>query len=144
MLLFDSLMGTLLFGSALIGLAAGLLTLFTGRVMNGSGMIGSLLGGAEGLAAASIAFIGGLIVAPLLLTVLGLAQRLTLEAEMPFLVVGGLLVGFAARFGGASLAGSLTGMIRRSGQSATIFALIVAGALVALVLRRALGGGGMA
>ncbi|WP_309665393.1 YeeE/YedE family protein [Tabrizicola sp.] len=141
--LFENLFGTLLLGGALIGLAAGLLTVLTGRVMGASGMIGSLVGGAEGVAATSIAFIGGIVVAPLIMTSLGFPTQIAVEADWPFLVAGGLLVGIGSRFGGASLGGALTGMARRSGHAATIFGAIVVGAAIAVYLQRFLGGGGV-
>ena len=142
--IFEAISGDLLLGGALIGLAAGLLTVLTGRVMSASSMIGSLVGGAEGVAATSIAFIGGIIAAPLIMTKLGLLSQVSAEADWPLLVAGGVLVGFAARFGGASLGGAMTGTARRSGHKAAIWGAIVAGAAVAVYLQGLLGGGGMA
>lgn len=142
--LFDNMLGTVLLGGALIGLAVGLLTVLTGRVMGASAMIGSLLGGAEGVAATSIAFIGGLLAAPLIMLGLGFGTQVTAEADWPFLVAGGLLVGISARFGGASLGGALTGMARRSGQAAAVFGVILVGAAIAVYLQRLLTGGGVA
>ena len=143
MLLFDNGFVALLSGSALIGLAAGLLVLLTGRVMSASGMIGSLLSGneAEGLAASSIAFIGGIAAATLTMTGLGFSSQVTAEADWPFLVVGGLLVGFGARFGGVSLVGTLTGIARRSRQSAAPFGAMLVGAVIAVYLQFFLSGG---
>ena len=43
--------GAALIGGGVVGLAAALLLVLTGRAMNLSGMLGSLLGGNEGLAA---------------------------------------------------------------------------------------------
>jgi len=140
----DDTLSTVLLGGAMIGLAAGLLILLTGREMSASGMIGSLLGGAEGVAATSIAFIGGIAVAPLIMTGLGFSLEAVREADWPFLVAGGLLVGFAARFGGASLGGAMIGLARRPRQAAIIFVTIFAGAAISVYLQRALGGGGVA
>lgn len=128
----------------MIGLAAGLLTLLTGRVMNASNMIGSLLGGAEGLAATSIAFIGGIAAASLIMGGIGFSLQPSGEADLPFLVIGGLLVGFGARFGGASIVGALTGIARRSKQAVAVVVTISAGAAIAVFLQRLLGGGGVA
>ena len=142
--MFETSILALILGSALIGLAAGLLTSFTGRIMSGAGMIGSLLGGAEGLAATSIAFIGGIVSAPLIMIGLGLAPAPLVEADWPLLLIGGLLVGFGARYGGASLFGAITGMARRSGRAAIVFLSILAGAAVSGYLQRLLGSGGVA
>jgi hypothetical protein len=140
----DSVFGSLLIGGAIIGLAAGLLTVMTGRTMSASTMIGSLLGGAEGVAATSIAFIGGIMAAALVMTNLGLPTQVSAEADWPLLVAGGLLVGIAARFGGASLGGALSGTARRSGQTAVIWGAIAAGAAIAVYLQGLLGIGGAA
>ena len=138
----DSVFGSLLIGGAIIGLAAGLLTVMSGRTMSASTMIGSLLGGAEGVAATSIAFIGGIIAAALVMTNLGFSTQVSAEADWPLLVAGGLLVGIAARFGGASLGGALNGTARRSGQTAVIWGAIAAGAAIAVYLQGLLGIGG--
>jgi uncharacterized membrane protein YedE/YeeE len=143
LLLFEDVFVALLLGGSLIGLAVGVLTLLTGRVMSGSGMIGSLLGGAEGVAATSIAFIGGIVFAPLVMTGLGLATQPVVEADWPFLVAGGLLVGFAARFGGASLGGAMTGMARRSRNAAAIFVTMFVGAAISVYLQLFLSDGGV-
>lgn len=140
--LTDSVIGMAIYGGALIGLAAGLLTLLTGRIMTGSGMIGSLLGGAEGIAATSIAFIGGIAVAPVILTGFGFAPAPLVEAEWPFLVAGGLLVGFGTALGGASLGGAISGIGRRSFHAMAAFFTILAGAAIAIVFQRLLGVGG--
>ena len=54
--------GAALIGGAIVGLAAALLLVLTGRSMSLSDMLGSLLGGNEGLAATSIAFLAGLVI----------------------------------------------------------------------------------
>ncbi|MCA3436521.1 MAG: hypothetical protein INF48_04280 [Rhodobacter sp.] len=127
----------------MIGLALGLLWLLTGRIISATGMIGSLLGGREGLAAGSIAFIGGLFIAPSLLMALGVAKQMADEADWPFLVLGGLLAGIAARFGG-SLMGAIHGVTLRSRRAAVTLLGIMAGAGTALLVRQILGNGGMA
>ena len=136
--------GPVILGGAMIGLALALLRILTGRVMSASGMIGSLLGGREGLAATSIAFIGGLFIAPSVLVAVGVAKQMPVEAGWPFLVAGGLLVGVGARLGNSSLLGSIHGVTQLSRRAfATLFA-IMAGAGVAVALRQVLGTGGVA
>lgn len=135
--------GPVVLGGAMIGLALGLLWVLTGRIMSATGMIGSLLGGREGLAAGSIAFIGGLFIAPSLLMALGVAKQMADEADWPFLVLGGLLAGIAARFGG-SLMGAIHGVTLRSRRAAVTLLGIMAGAGTALLVRQILGNGGMA
>lgn len=140
----ETAVGLLLAGAALIGLAAGLLTVLTGRVMSASRMIGSLLGGAEGVAATSIAFIGGILVAPLIMTKLGFHTQISVATGWPLLIAGGVLIGLGVRLGGASLGGALTGTARRSGRFAAIWGAIVAGAAVAVCLQAVLKVGGVA
>ena len=92
---FDPL--SALFGGALIGLASVLLMVLTGRIAGISGIFGGLvtMGGDKGW---RLAFIAGLIVAPLLS---GLAGYPLPMPQMPdswaTIVVAGLLVGFGAR-----------------------------------------------
>lgn len=135
--------GPVLLGGVMIGLALGLLWVLTRRIMSGTWMIGSLLGGREGLAASSIAFIGGLFIAPSLLMAAGVARQMEDEMAWPFLVVGGLLVGIAARFGG-SLMGAIHGVTVRSRPAAVTLLGIMAGTGIAVLLRQILGNGGMA
>jgi hypothetical protein len=135
--------GPVLLGGAIIGLALGLLWVLTRRVMSASGMIGSLLGGREGLAASSIAFIGGLFIAPSLLMAVGVAKQMSDEAAWPLLVVGGLLVGIAGRLG-SSLMGAMHGVTLRSKPAAVTLLGIMAGVGIAVLMRQILGNGGMA
>ena len=82
-------------GGALIGLAAVLLMLLTGRIAGVSGILGGCLGPGAGDKAWRIAFIAGLILAPL---AGGLAGVPIPVPEMPaswgVIVMAGLLVGF--------------------------------------------------
>lgn len=142
--LVNSLAVLLLLGGIWIGAASGLLTLLTGRVMSATQMIGSLLGGAEGVAATSIAFIGGILVAPLLMTALGFSSQPSVEPGWPFLIAGGLMIGVAARWGGASLLGAVTGMAQRAPRSAAIFLTILGGAVLGGGLYLVVGWGGIA
>jgi hypothetical protein len=141
---FSGLAGMMLAGCIMIGAASGLLTLLTGRVMSVSGMIGSLLGGAEGVAATSIAFIGGIVSAPIIMTGLGVSPQQATETTWPFLAVGGLVLGVGARLGGATLGGAVAGMARRSSQSVGIFMAVLGGAAIGWYMRVVLAAGGAA
>lgn len=135
--------GSVVLGGAMIGLALGLLWVLTCRVMSASGMIGSLLGGREGLAASSIAFVGGLFIAPSLLMAVGVVRQMADEAAWPFVVLGGLLVGIAARLG-SSLMGAIHGVASLSKSAAVMLLAILAGAGLAVLVRQVLGTGGVA
>jgi len=131
-------------GGALIGLAFAMLLILTGRVMSTSAMVGSLLGGREGLAAASIAFIAGLFISSFVFNALEFVSQPPVEVGLPLLVVGGLLVGLGVRMGNSSLLGSIGGLARLSGRAGAVILAIMAGAVISLALRQALGTGGVA
>jgi uncharacterized membrane protein YedE/YeeE len=131
-------------GGALIGLAAALLMLTTGRIAGISGIFGGLLIGWNVPDREwRIAFIVGLILAPLSGTLLGYAL---VEPQMPtswtMIVVAGLLVGFGTRLGGGCTSGhGICGVARLSPRSlvATVIFMAVAIVVVA-VTRHGLGG----
>lgn len=139
--LFDYPLAMALLGGILIGVAWGALMLFTGRVMSASGMLGSLLGGAEGVAAPNIAFLGGLVAASLAMPRLGLAQHTVAETSWPLLLIGGLLVGASARLAGTSLGVVATGVARGAPRSLVLLVMIGGGVIIGAVLQGLLGGG---
>ena len=130
-------------GGALIGLAAVLLTLFTGRIAGISGIFGGCLSLGAGDKGWRIAFIAGLILAPLAGGLVGFPLP---TPEMPanyvVIVAAGLLVGFGTRLGGGCTSGhGICGIARLSPRSivATAIFMAVAVAVVALT-RHGLGG----
>jgi uncharacterized membrane protein YedE/YeeE len=130
-------------GGALIGLAAALYVLGLGRVAGVSGILGNLLRPTAGEAPAQLAFVAGLIAAPLLMGAAGAPlPRLTIEASLPVLIAGGLLVGFGARLGGGCTSGhGVCGIARLSTRSLVATALFMAaGAAVVFVARHVIGG----
>lgn len=137
-------LGNVLLGGALVGLAFALLRLLAGRVMSVSRMIGSLLGGHEGPAAASIAFLAGLLLAPSMLAAAGLVATKPDEAGIALLVAGGLLVGIGARVGQGGLTVAIFGAARRSGWAVATVCAIALGAGVSLLGRGILAAGGAA
>lgn len=129
-------------GGALIGLASVLLMWLTGRIAGISGIFGGLLSFSGGERDWRLAFIVGLIVAPLLS---GLAGYPLPTPQMPdswaLVAVAGLLVGFGARLGGGCTSGhGVCGIARLSARSivATAIFMATAGAVVA-VMRHATG-----
>jgi uncharacterized membrane protein YedE/YeeE len=130
-------------GGALIGLAAVLLTLFTGRIAGISGIFGGCFSLGAGDKGWRIAFIAGLILAPLAGGLVGFPLA---APEMPasyvVIVAAGLLVGFGTRLGGGCTSGhGICGIARLSPRSivATAIFMAVAVAVVALT-RHGLGG----
>ena len=130
-------------GGALIGLAAVLLTLFTGRIAGISGIFGGCLNLGAGDKGWRIAFIAGLVLAPLAGGLVGFPLA---APEMPasyvVIVAAGLLVGFGTRLGGGCTSGhGICGIARLSPRSivATVIFMAVAVAVVALT-RHGFGG----
>jgi uncharacterized protein len=128
-------------GGALIGLAAALLMLSTGRIAGISGIVGGLIGWNVPDRDWRIAFIVGLILAPLSGSLVGYAVA---EPQMPaswaVIVIAGLLVGFGTRLGGGCTAGhGICGVARLSPRSLTATAVFMA-IIVVAITRHVLGG----
>jgi len=131
-----------LIGGALIGLAAAIYILGLGRVAGVSGILGGLLRPRAGEAPAQIAFVAGLIAAPLLMRAAGAPPPpLTIEASLPVLIVGGLLVGFGTRLGGGCTSGhGVCGLSRGSPRSLVAVAVFMGVAALTVFAVRAIGG----
>jgi uncharacterized membrane protein YedE/YeeE len=134
-----------LVGGALIGLSAALLMLLNGRIAGISSVLGDLLAPGASYADWRIAFLGGLIAAPLLYAIVGLAGGFTLP--IPFMprwsavVAAGLLVAFGVRLGGGCTRGhGVCGPARLSRRSIAATAIFVATA-AAVVFAMRHGGG---
>jgi uncharacterized membrane protein YedE/YeeE len=125
-------------GGALIGLAATLLMLLAGRVAGISGIFGACLNIATPDKGWRIAFIIGLILAPLTGSFVGYALA---EPQMPAswvtTVGAGLLVGFGTRQGGGCTSGhGVCGVARLSIRSIAATAIFMATAIVVVFLAR--------
>ena len=125
-------------GGALIGLAAALLMLLTGRIAGISGIFGGCLGFGGNDKDWRLAFIAGLIVAPLTGSLLGFPLPFP---EMPdswtVIVAAGLLVGFGTRLGSGCTSGhGICGVARLSPRSIAATGTFMAVALVVVALTR--------
>jgi uncharacterized membrane protein YedE/YeeE len=131
---FDPLSAAL--GGALIGLAAVLLMLLNGRIAGISGIFGDALAVGSSDRAWRLAFVAGLVLAPLLLWGLGRPiSQPAMPASLVVVVLAGLLVGFGTRLGGGCTSGhGVCGIARFSPRSitATMVFMITAVAVVAL------------
>ncbi|BBM04082.1 YeeE/YedE family protein [Microbulbifer sp. GL-2] len=104
-------------GGALIGLASVLLLLFNGRIAGISGIIGGLLDRASGIGW-RLAFIAGMLIAPLAWQVFSALPTIEIEAGYPTLIAAGLLVGFGSRYGSGCTSGhGVCGLSRLSIRS---------------------------
>ena len=134
-------------GGALIGLAAALLMLLTGRIAGVTGIVGGALQADTADRSADrswrIAFIAGLIAAPLIAALFGAPlPRPAMNASLVVVAIAGALVGFGTRMGNGCTSGhGVCGFARLSGRSiaATIVFMLAAIATVAIA-RHGLGG----
>ena len=128
-------------GGLLIGLATALLLLFNGRIAGISGILGGLLGRED--RGWRIAFIAGLIAAPLLSAFAGRPLPMpAMPASLVAVAIAGLLVGIGTRMGGGCTSGhGVCGIARLSARSltATVIFMVVAVVTVAIV-RHGFGG----
>jgi uncharacterized membrane protein YedE/YeeE len=132
-----------LIGGALIGLATSLLMLLTGRIAGISGIFGGLLAGNGGDAGWRIAFIAGLIAAPLLAALAGRPLPMpAMPASLIVIAIGGLLVGVGTRMGSGCTSGhGVCGTARLSARSLAATAIFMIAAIVTVaVVRHGLGG----
>ena len=130
-----------LVGGLMIGTAAAVLLLGTGRIMGASGIVGGLVDGSGTDRTSTFAFLMGLVGMPALMT-WGGWQVATHATSVPWLLIlGGLCVGIGTRFANGCTSGhGVCGMSRLSlrGFAAT-FAYIGAGAATVTALRAGLG-----
>ncbi len=132
-----------LIGGALIGLATAIYILGLGRVAGVSGILGSLLRPRSGEAPVQLAFVAGLVAAPLLMGAAGAPLPAhSIDASQPVVIAGGLLVGFGTRLGGGCTSGhGVCGIARFSARSlAATMLFMAAGAAVVFVVRHLIGG----
>ncbi len=130
-----------LLGGLLIGAAASLLWLGSGKVAGISGILGGALGGAEGRGW-RLLFLGGLLAGGVAVA-LGRPDALSSPSQpLPLLAAGGLLVGFGARLGGGCTSGhGVCGISRLSRRSlVATLTFFASAALVVWLLRLGRGG----
>lgn len=131
-------------GGVLIGVAAALLVLLNGRIAGISGIAGGLLRPqAKRLAgdvAWRVAFLLGLVGAPLVYALFAAVPVPQIDASTAALVVAGVLVGFGTRLGSGCTSGhGVCGLSRWSPRSlVATLAFMAAGFVTVFVLRHVL------
>jgi uncharacterized membrane protein YedE/YeeE len=128
-----------LLGGALIGASAVMLMATTGRIAGVSGIAVRLLPPyADGELAGRLAFILGIVVAPLVvLLATGTAPVPTIEAGPALLVLAGLLVGFGSVWGNGCTSGhGVCGLSRLSMRSLVATLTFMATAIATVLLTR--------
>jgi uncharacterized protein len=140
---FTPLASTL--GGMLIGMAAVLMMLVQGRIAGISGIVGRLLPpyAADADVACALAFVVGLIAAPLLfVAVTGTPVTQTVSDRLPLMAVAGLLVGFGTAYGNGCTSGhGVSGLARLSPRSILATAIFMAMAFATVFVTRHLLGG---
>ena len=131
---------TALAGGLLIGLAAAVFVLFNGRIAGISGILGGLLRPVPGDVGWRVAFLAGLIAAPVLYGLVAALPEVTVDAGGGTLVVAGLLVGVGTRYGAGCTSGhGVCGISRRSPRSLVATAVFMfAGFVTVYIVRHAL------
>jgi uncharacterized membrane protein YedE/YeeE len=133
-----------LFGGVLIGVAAVLMMATTGRIAGVSGFVSRLLPPYEDAELLSrLAFVAGLVLAPLLyMVVSGAKVAHVVSSNLPLLAIAGLLVGAGAVVGGGCTSGhGVCGMARLSWRSMAATLTFMATAVVTVFVVRHLAGG---
>lgn len=129
--------GAALAGGALIGIAAVMFALLAGRIAGISGIVGGLLRPTRGDVAWRIAFIAGLIAAPMLIALASAMPPVRIEASTPLLVAGGLLVGWGSRYGSGCTSGhGVCGLSRLSPRSLAATATFMGAGFATVFLMR--------
>jgi uncharacterized protein len=128
-------------GGAVIGLAAALLVLFNGRIAGISGIIGGLIKPKVGDFNWRLAFILGLIAAPIVWQIFAPLPSIQIDGSYTLLAVAGLITGIGTRYGAGCTSGhGICGLSRVSPRSiiATL-AFMGTGFVTVYVMRHVLG-----
>lgn len=124
-------------GGILIGLAAGVLILFNGRIAGISGIVGGLLKPVAGDVCWRIAFIGGLLGAPFIYGLITELPVIQIDAGYGILIIAGLLVGVGTRYGGGCTSGhGVCGLSRLSPRSLVATIIFMAAGFAATYMFR--------
>ena len=126
-----------LIGGAIIGAAVALFVVLNGRIAGISGILGGLARPQAGDVSWRIAFVAGLLAAPLAWGLLAALPEIRIDASFPALAAAGLLVGVGTRYGGGCTSGhGVCGISRASPRSiAATVAFMAAGFATVLIAR---------
>ncbi|CAN7682311.1 YeeE/YedE family protein [Variovorax paradoxus] len=132
---------TALAGGVLVGAAAAMFVLLNGRIAGISGIVGGLLRPVRGDVAWRLAFVAGLVAAPMAYAVIAPWPRPQIDAGYVALVAAGLLVGVGTRYASGCTSGhGVCGLSRLSPRSLAATAVFMgAGFLTVFLMRHLLG-----
>lgn len=127
-------------GGALIGLSAALLMLLTGRIAGISGMLGGCFGRGTRDKGWRLAFIAGLVLVPVIASLVGFGVPApTMTESWSLIVIAGLLVGFGTRLAGGCTSGhGICGLARLSVRSMAATAIFMSTAIAVVAFTHVL------
>ena len=124
-----------LIGGVIIGAAVALFVVLNGRIAGVSGILGGLARPQAGDISWRVAFVAGLIAAPLAL--LAALPEIRVDTSYPVLVAAGLLVGVGTRYGGGCTSGhGVCGVSRASPRSITATVAFMAAGFATVFIAR--------
>ncbi|WPH16983.1 YeeE/YedE family protein [Variovorax paradoxus] len=128
-------------GGVLVGAAAAMFVLLNGRIAGISGIVGGLLRPVRGDVAWRLAFVAGLVAAPMAHAVFAPWPQPQIDAGYVALVAAGLLVGVGTRYASGCTSGhGVCGLSRLSPRSLAATAIFMgAGFLTVFLMRHLLG-----
>ena len=129
-----------LVGGALIGVAAAMFVLFNGRIVGISGIVGGLLRPRRGDLQWRLAFLAGLIAAPVAYQWFAALPASRIDSSNTLLMAAGLIVGVGTRYGAGCTSGhGVCGLSRFSMRSlAATLLFMAAGFATVFVMRHVL------
>ena len=124
-------------GGVLIGLAAAMFVLFNGRIAGISGIVGGLLRPKEGDVSWRLAFVIGLIAAPVTYQLFAALPARRIDASDTVLVIAGVLVVVSKRYGAGCTSGhGVCGLSRLSARSLVATLLFMGAGFVTVFVMR--------
>jgi len=134
--------GPSLAGGLIIGAAAAMLVLLNGRIAGISGILGGLLVRPGKDMSWRLAFVAGLVGAPVLAGLLGKPASADIQADWGTLLVAGFLVGLGTRYASGCTSGhGVCGLARGSVRSLVAVAVFMAAGFLTVFVQRHLIGG---
>lgn len=128
-------------GGVLLGLASAAFILLNGRILGISGILGGLIRPQPRDTAWRLAFVAGLLIAPLVWSLFAAPAVPRIEAGPALLVVAGLMVGWGTRYGSGCTSGhGVCGIGRGSPRSLAATGTFMAVAILTVLVVRHLVG----
>lgn len=127
-------------GGVLLGLASAAFVLLNGRILGVSGILAGVLRPTPGDVDWRLAFLAGMLAAPLLYFAFAGPAAPRIDAGLPTLIIAGLLVGLGTRYGSGCTSGhGVCGLSRLSPRSlVATLAFMGAGFVTVYLARHAL------